>query len=204
VGSYRQNRLTLLLSDPENVVYPIPVSADQVGNYVYAGDYVDVVFTLGRVAASEVVHAERVEAPGATRPSTPTVRMRRADEWVTTTLSMPVAKVILPNVHVLRVERDVQRSSASASAGLGGGPSETVVVEGDVVRLYVELGRDDVEVLSFALHNGALNLPARAEPSDAGTEGYFWEDFVEDLFADRDEDAETPAPATPEAPGGDE
>jgi Flp pilus assembly protein CpaB len=196
VGIWRQKRLTLLLKDPENVVYPIPVSADQVGNYIYTGDYVDVVFTLGRVAMSEFEHSEKVEVPdlpmpGATLPTTPTVPTAppvttiKADEWVTTTLSMPVAKVILPNVHVLKVEREVQRSSASASVGTGD-DSEPVVIEGDVVRLYVELSRADAEVLSFVLHNGALNLPARAEPSDTTTEGYFWEDFVDALFADRD------------------
>jgi len=196
VGSWRQKRLTLLLKDPANVVYPIPVSADQVGNYIFAGDYVDVVFTLGRVAMSEFEHSEKVEAPdlempGASLPTTPTVpsvTKIRVDQWVTTTLSMPVAKVILPNVHVLKVEREVQRSSASASVGTGG-DTEPVVIEGDVVRLYVELSREDVEVLSFALHNGALNLPARAEPSDATTEGYFWEDFVDALFTDRDLEA---------------
>lgn len=193
VGSWRQKRVTLLLKDPANVVYPIPVSADQVGNYIYAGDYVDVVFTLGRVAMSEFEHSEKVEVPdlsmpGASPPTTPTVpsvTKIRADEWITTTLSMPVAKVILPNVHVLKVEREVQRSSASSSLGTGD-DSEPVVIEGDVIRLYVELSQEDVEVLSFVLHNGALNLPARAEPFDATTEGFFWEDFVDRLFADRD------------------
>jgi Flp pilus assembly protein CpaB len=204
VGSWRQDRLTLLIKDPENVIYPIPVSADQVGNYIHSGDYVDVIFTLGRVTMSDFQHGEKVEAPdlampGVTRPTTPTVptvKRFKADEWVTTTLSMPVAKVILPNVHVLKVEREVQRSSASASIGTGG-DSEPVVIEGDVVRLYAELSREDAEVLSFALHNGELNLPARAEPSDATTEGFFWEDFVDTLFADRDVEE-------PGAPGGDE
>jgi len=187
----RQGRLTLLLDDPENVVYPLPVSVDQVGNYIVAGDYVDVTFTLGRMAASEVQHVEEIPAPTlqapavgrVTTPTVPTTRRSEATEHVTTTLSLPVAKVILPNVHVLRVERERIRS-ASATYGTSG-ETTTRTEEGDIVRLYVELSREDVEVLSFALHNGALNLPARAEPADGSTEGYFWDDFVDSLFVDR-------------------
>jgi Flp pilus assembly protein CpaB len=185
----RQGRLTLLLDDPENVVYPLPVSVDQVGNYVVAGDYVDVTFTLGRMAASDVQHVEEIPAPTlqpsgrVTTPTVPIARRSKAAEHVTTTLSLPVAKVILPNVHVLRVEREQVRS-ASATYGTSG-ETTTRTEEGDVVRLYVELSREDVEVLSFALHNGALNLPARAEPSSEATEGFFWDDFVDSLFADR-------------------
>jgi Flp pilus assembly protein CpaB len=191
----RQRRLTLLLDDPENVVYPLPVSVDQVGNYVVAGDYVDVTLTLGRAASSEVQHVEEIPAPTLQAPTSgrvttatvPVVPVETAEavEYATTTLTLPVAKVILPNVHVLRVERE-QIRSASASYGTSG-ETQTRTEEGDIVRLYVELSREDVEVLSFALHNGALNLPARAEPSDGTTEGYFWDDFVDDLFADRPE-----------------
>jgi Flp pilus assembly protein CpaB len=190
----RQRRLTLLLDDPENVVYPLPVSVEQVGNFVVAGDYVDVVFTLGRAAAGEVAHVEEVPAPTveavkSSRVTTPTVPLEvtasEAVEYVTSTLTLPVSKVILPNVHVLRVERERIRS-ASATYGTSG-ETRTTTEEGDIVRLYVELSRADVEVLSFALHNGALNLPARAEGSDVETEGYFWEDFVDDLFLDRPE-----------------
>ena len=184
----RQRRLTLLLDDPENVVYPLPVSVDQVGNYIVAGDYVDVVFTLGRLAASEIQHVEEIPAPTiqpSGRVSTPTLPIVTAEavKRVTTTLTLPVAKVILPNVHVLRVEREQVRST-SATYGTGG-ETTTRTEEGDIIRLYVELSREDVEVLSFALHNGALNLPARAEPADGATDGFFWEDFVDNLFADR-------------------
>jgi Flp pilus assembly protein CpaB len=189
----RQHRLTLLLDDADHVVYPLPVSVEQVGNFVVAGDYIDVVFTLGRAAASTVEHIEEVpaptlEAPRSTRTTTPTVPVTvkaAAVEHVTSTLTMPVSKVILPNVHVLRVERERIRSASATYATSS--ETRTTTEEGDIVRLYVELSREDVEVLSFALHNGALNLPARAQESDAGTTGYFWEDFVDDLFLDRPE-----------------
>jgi Flp pilus assembly protein CpaB len=189
----RQPRLTTLLKDPENVVYPLPISVDQVGNYVVAGDYVDVIFTLGRVSAANLQHdqekvAPTMPPPTGSRVTTPTVSSRpiktaEAVEYVTTTLTLPIAKVILPDVHVLRVERE-QIRSASATYGTSG-ETTTRTEQGDIVRLYVELSPADAEVLSFVLHNGELNLPARAEPSDGKTEGYFWEDFVDDLFVDR-------------------
>jgi Flp pilus assembly protein CpaB len=195
----RQGRLTLLLSDEEgdedHLVYPLAVTPDQVGNYLVPGDHVDVIFTLGRAAANQIEHVEEVEAPplpGASNPSTPTVpaapvvviEYEDDNQYVTTTLDLPLAKVILPDVPVLRVERE-QIRTASASYGLGGAESTERVVQGDVQRIYLEIDREQAEVLSFALHNGALNLPARVEPVGGHTEGYTWDDFVDSFFADR-------------------
>lgn len=185
-----QNRLTLLLEDPQHLIYPLPVTADQVGNYLVAGDHVDIIFTLGRVSFTQIEHGEEVEMPSlpGTTPTTPTVEtapMPRAGEMMTTTLTMPLAKVVLPDVPILRVERERVRS-ASATYGTGGEPtSRQTTVQGDVERLYLELDREQAEVLSFALHNGALNLPARAVPAGGASEGFAWDDFVELFFADR-------------------
>lgn len=186
-----EDRLTLLLSEDEDaadhLVFPLPVTADQVGNFVATGDYVDVIFTLGRPAATEIQHGEKIEPPAPVSPthvSTPTYRY---GEIVTTTLTMPIVKVILPDVPVMRVEREQVRA-ASASYGTGAEAQEETVVEGDVVRLYLELDREQAEVLSFALNNGTLNLPARAEPAGGASEGFAWEDFVDLFFADRPEE----------------
>jgi Flp pilus assembly protein CpaB len=186
IGTWRQKRLTLLLDDPQNLVYPMSVSADQVGNYIQAGDYVDVVFTLGRVTALEMHYVERGESLfplSFATESTSTVEVMRPD-GPTRILAMPVSKVILSSVHVLKVERDVQRST-SFSSGMGSGQAQPTFFEGDVVRLYVEISTRDVEVLSFAYHNGFINLPARAKPAGVGTCGYFWDDFVQDVLGDR-------------------
>jgi len=188
----RQSRLTLLLSDPAHLVYPLPVSADQVGNFIVAGDRVDVVFTLGRAAAQEMSRAYTVPGPSLPEPTvgtTGTVRVTptpalRPGEVVTETLHLPLAKVILPDVLVLRVERE-QTRSASVTYGMGEGPQQAVVQEGDVLRLYLEVDREQAEVLSFALHNGNLMLPARARPVGGATEGFTWDDFVERFFRDR-------------------
>ena len=110
-----QSRITLLVSDPGHVVFPIPVSPDQVGNFVVPGDYVDVVFTLGRVAAQEMSHGYVVpEEVGvrSLRAITPTEELK-VGEVITETLHLPVAKVILPDVRVLRVEREVVQAPLS-------------------------------------------------------------------------------------------
>jgi hypothetical protein len=54
-----------------------------------------------------------------------------------------------------------------------------------VERLYLEVSREQAEVLSFALHNGALNLPARAVTAGGASDGFTWDDFVERFFEDR-------------------
>jgi hypothetical protein len=199
-----QDRLTLLLDDPANLVYPLPAAPEQVGNYVYPGDYVDVIFTLGRVSAHEMTYSYQtgIELTGVitseTSPVTPTVTtvaptpMPHEGEMVTTTLPLPLAKVILADVHVLTVEREEVRAasasygpSASLGTGIGAESQPAPPVQGDVLRLYLEVSREEAEVLSFALHNGALNLPARAKPAGGASEGYTWDDFVETFFEER-------------------
>ena len=195
VDPARQPRLTLALSDPAHLIYPLPVAADQVGDYLVAGDVIDVIFTLGRAGQQELVHGERWEtaAVGSGRVTTDTLRPTfpryGATQVHTTTLLLPVSKVILADVPVLRVEREVVRP-AGAGYSLGTGSEDAAVpaaVEGEIVRLYLELDREQAEVLSFALHNGALNLPARAQPAGGASEGFTWNDFADLFFEGRPE-----------------
>jgi hypothetical protein len=75
--------------------------------------------------------------------------------------------------------------TAAASYGLSGEDPQPVVVEGEIVRLYLEVDREQAEILSFALHNGALNLPARAVPAEGTSEGFTWDDFEQLFFEGR-------------------
>lgn len=191
VGPQYQSRLTLVVSGTDHLVYPLPVSADQVGNYLVAGDHVDVIFSLGRIAYQELYHVEEWAYDG---PASPRCRSRRTTTQTTalcpgdtiaytTTLNLPVSKVVLPDVRVLRVERE-QLRTASASYGMGTGDEEArppQTREGEIIRIYLELDRDQAEILSFALNNGTLNLPARAVAAGGESEGFLWEDF-EELF----------------------
>jgi hypothetical protein len=105
----------------------------------------------------------------------------------TTRLDLPLAKVVLGDVPVMRVERERIRS-ASAAYGLGEEETRRAVEEGEVVRLYLEVDREQAEVLSFALHNGALNLPARAQPAGGESRGFTWDDFEALFFQGRPEE----------------
>lgn len=190
VDPERESHLTLALSDPTHLVYPLPVSADEAGDRIVAGDYVDVIFTLGRVAAQEMSHVETWEYEGPAsafcrQPVTETTTICPGDLLShTTTLQLPLAKVVLPDVQVLRVEREQVRS-ASASYGMGTEETTRQTVEGEIVRLYLEVDREQAEVLSFALHNGGLNLPAHARPIGGQSEGFTWQDFERLFFQGR-------------------
>ncbi len=191
--------ITLALQDPAHLVYPLPVTADEVGNFLAPGDRVDVILTLGRVGSQELVHVEEWEYDG---PTPPGIRCRESltetaqipcpgDPFsYTTQFHLPLAKVVLTDVLVMRVERE-QIRTASTSVSLGTTQEEQStprVVEGDVIRLYLELSREEAEVLSFALHNGALNLPARAVPAGGSSPGFTWEDFRDLFFQGRPEE----------------
>jgi len=185
VDAEYQSRLTLTLSDPTHLVYPLPVSADQVGNFIVAGDRVDIIFSLGRVAAQEMVHAYTVPGPPGEVVGVPTPEPLRPGDVITTTLHLPLSKVILPDVLVLRVEREQIRPTTTGYGLSEDQQSTARTVEGDILRLYVEVDREQAEVLSFALNNGTLNLPARAQPAGGTSPGFTWDDFVDYFFRDR-------------------
>jgi hypothetical protein len=201
----RQQQLTLLLSDDTHLVYPLRVTPDQVGNYLVAGDRVDVVFTVGRVANQHMSHRDPVTEPDvfgyAGSWLSPTVVSTSTNLLpplpglarhllFTTTVQLPAAKAILTDVLVLRVEREEVRSVSSTYGMAESEEQSLALMEGEVIRLYLEVDRDQAELLSFALHNGALNLPARARPAGGTSEGVVWEDFVDLFFAGRSDRGE--------------
>lgn len=196
----RQQQLTLLLSDDSHLVYPLQVTPDQVGSFLVAGDRVDVIYTVGRVANQQMIHSEKVTEPDAFGYAGPEISPTlvltstgllpplpnlETDLLITTTLQLPAAKAILTDVLVLRVEREQVRSISGAYGMTGSEERTPAPMEGEVIRLYLEVDREQAELLSFALHNGALNLPARAQPAGGTSEGVVWEDFVELFFAGR-------------------
>ncbi|MCP4518609.1 MAG: hypothetical protein GY824_25725, partial [Delftia sp.] len=69
---------------------------------------------------------------------------------------------------------------------------------GDIERLYVALSREQVEVLSFLLHNGDVRIAAHASVyPEKPTEGITWDDFEDWFFQQRG----LLATPTPQAPG---
>jgi Flp pilus assembly protein CpaB len=215
-GNARIQRLTLMLQGQEGkVIFPLPVDADSAGNYLQAGDYVDLVFSVGAVNVRDV---DDPPDPTPTPPAiagaglgfqqpTPTPRPP-----LTETFRLPLSKLVIQNVPVLRVEREIVRNNApSVSIGLGGGAQQAgqpSVSYGDVQRLYVALDQEQVEIISFILHNGDVRVAAHATiyPEEP-TEGVTWDDFEDWFFEQRDLlhptptlPAPTPAPTSPVLP----
>jgi len=210
-GNARVQRLTLMLQGQEEqrkVVFPLPVDADSAGNYLQAGDYVDLVFSVGAVNVREM------DDPPDPTPTPPTIAglgmaQPTPRPSVTETYRLPVSKLIIQNVPVLRVERQVVRNNAPSASmsigGVGAQASQPAVSYGDVERLYVALGQEQVEVLSFLLHNGDVRVAAHATVyPEKPTEGVTWDDFEDWFFEQRGMLATpTTAPVTgsPSPPG---
>jgi hypothetical protein len=191
-GNARIRRITLMLqSQPEKVVFPLPVEADQAGNFVQAGDYADLVFSVGAINVREMTDVSEPILPlipgVTTGPGIPKLTPALP---VTETLQLPISKLVIQNVPVLRVERELLRNPApSVSLGLGGATQarEPQLIEGDVQRLYVALDREQLEVVSFILHNGDVRVAAHATVyPEAPTEGVSWDDFEDWFFEQRD------------------
>ena len=167
-------RLSAALADPDQVIRVIPVSPD-ICPPLYAGDVVEVGFSLGGQTAKQI---------GPT--PTPGVRTYGQQEEEEASFDLPASKVILRDVLVLRVERE-KVQNPNYGAGLSGdSASQPMYIEGEVERLIVLVEQADSELLDFAIHNGRLSIGLRAytvrdeveanlpQPS---TLGVTWTDF---------------------------
>ena len=197
----RIRRLTLAIQTQAGMtVFPIPVEADTAGNFIQAGDYVDLIFSVGAVNAREM---DNPPDPTPTPPAISGIGIVQATPRppVTETLRLPVTKLVIQNVPVLKVERELVRNTAPSSINIGVGGSSTsnqpAYVEGDVERLYVALDQEQLEVVSFILYNGDVRVAAHATVfPEKPTEGLTWDDFEDWFFAQRELLATpTPAPA---------
>lgn len=173
-----EQRLSLAVEG--NAYYiALPVTPDEVGNYVQPGDRVDITLAIGQIAARELVYVRQPDGPVIPPP---------AGEPVTLSLSLPAAKLILQALPVLRVERDAPRAATTTTTGQQQNQSSQPYRPGDVKRVYVQVTRDQLEVLSFALNNGARNIAVRAAGADGDvtpTEGVTWSDFIKWFYAQR-------------------
>ncbi len=187
-------RLTSFVSDTNRVLMALPVSPDLGGNIPVNGDVVDLVFALGSVQARELTNRPEVTPPPPTLGG-PVAALEPTPE-VTTTLPLPAAVLILEDIPVIHVEREKIVTSNSSILPSGEASSQPTVIEGNALRLYVSVTREQAEVLAFALHSGKTFLAVY--PSDGRRPEYpggiTWQDF-EDLFFER---RPTPTPvATP-------
>ncbi|MBN1286810.1 MAG: hypothetical protein JXB47_15530 [Anaerolineae bacterium] len=189
------DRLTLL-TDPANTVFPIDVKPGQVGNFVKPGDYVDLVFTVGRVESGRIdippeptivpsLNEVGVPPDGALPPTpTPLPPPPAGSAYMATPsptppgLELPMAVVSLPDVLVLRVEREQVPNYAAGAPGLGvSDANQPAYLDGDVIRIYVELAPDDAAIAAFLLASGSVVAPSHRAELDAPPYGLTWTDF---------------------------
>ena len=177
-------RLSSIITDSDSYYFVLPAAADEIGNWVQPNDRIDLLVSVGRLDVADL----RTELPP---PAFIPPPILRADEVQSITLQTPASKLVLQNLRVLRVDRTAPRGQGTMQAGGFGAPAETKQGEAEpaeVLRIYVAITRDQLEILSFIKHNGEHDFAVRA-PSNhlvAATDGVAWEDFARWFFAQRD------------------
>lgn len=188
-----ESRLSAVITGTNSYYAVLPVSPDDIGNWVQPNDRIDLLISLGQLDARQLTLPQPLETAAA--------RAAQVDggSQPSVTLMMPVTKLVLQNLRVIRVDREASRvTSASTNrakpAGLGGqfaaagdAPSD----EGmrDIKRIYVEVTRDQLEALTFLKRNGQHDFAVRAGANNSGaivpTEGIAFEDYTRWFFAQR-------------------
>jgi len=96
----------------------------------------------------------------------------------------------MQNLRVLRVDREIPRDQNSNNATDADTlrQKEAAKRVADVKRIYVEVTRDQLEVMSFAINNGTPNIAVRSSTADKviePTDGVTWSDFMRWFYIQR-------------------
>ena len=187
----QESRLSLALAGKNEYYVVIPTTPNEVGNYIQPGDRIDLIISIGAAGNKEAL---AVAQPNEMRSNPNEVTPQNI---ISETAPMPMSKLVMQNMTVLRIDRETTRAASST-------PQPGSVTSGNVQRLYVKVSRDQLEVFSFVLNNGKHNFAVRAANNSADTvpvEGVTWEDFVNWFYAQRTKANGNPFNATsPGAP----
>lgn len=172
----QETRLSLALTGKNDYYIVLPVGPNDVGNYIQPGDRIDMLISLGNANSKEKV---AVQQPSEIRNTNDL----DVQVIISDTAPMPMSKLVVQNMTVLRVDRDVVRAPAGAQQS----PTQPTAL-GNVMRLYVRVDRDQLEVLSFVMNNGKQNIAVRAASGSTDTvpaDGVTWEDFIKWFYTER-------------------
>ncbi len=182
-----ESRLSVVISGTKTSYMVIPVSPDSAGNFVQPGDRVDVVLAFNKT-----------DSPAPYSPLSPEGELLAEDKSKaggqqvqdTAALFPPASKLIVQNLRVLRVDREIPRDQNSNNATDADTlrQKEAAKRVADVKRIYVEVTRDQLEVMSFAINNGTPNIAVRSSTADKviePTEGVTWSDFMRWFYIQR-------------------
>jgi hypothetical protein len=116
---------------------------------------------------------------------------------MTQTLPMPVSKLVMQNMTVLRVDRDRPRATTAANNNADQSqnqpPQDTSSTLGDIRRLYIKVDRDQLEIMSFVMNNSGTTIAVRAANGSQlvlPTGGVTWNDFVRWFYSQRGNEAD--------------
>jgi Flp pilus assembly protein CpaB len=193
-----ETRLSLALSGTNDLYVVIPAAPDEAGNYVQPGDRVDLIVSIGGAPTDEMVLPQPTPEADAVEVAATTA----TTGVLTQTMQMPISKLVMQNMLVLRVDRQQVREQTSNNQQNQNQNSEQQRTTqqpqlGDVKRLYVQVNHDQLEILSFALNNGKHNIAVRAMNGAKDvlvTDGVTWDDFVRWFYAQRDNRADGAQP----------
>lgn len=167
-----EKRLSIVLTGTKEYYAVIPTSPNEIGNFVQTGDRVDLFISLGAMDKREFI--DLASAPAVT------------DALATVThTEIPISKLVMQNMLIIRVERDPAKSSGSSSNQQVG---QTTYTPGDVKRLYVKVDRNQAEIMNFVLNTAKRSMMVRAFTADSQnlpTDGVTWDDFARWFYAQR-------------------
>jgi Flp pilus assembly protein CpaB len=184
ISSQVETRLSMLLTETNQYYFVVPVKPDEIGNFIQPGDRVDIILNLGSGSGGDSLSVENPNATQGTGASNAAVS---AESGVTLTTKMPVTKLVMQNLSILKVDRSTP-SSSSASQQTEGQAKTTPVPLGSVQRIYIKVDRDQLEVMSFVMNNGKHDYAVRAangSQESLPTDGVTWADFVRWFYAQR-------------------
>ncbi len=189
ISSQVETRLSMLLTDTNQYYFVVPVKPDEIGNFIQPGDRVDIILNLGTGSGGDSLSAENPNATDGTGGSGGNAAVS-AESGVTLTTKMPVTKLVMQNLSILKVDRSTPNSSSSSQQTEGQAKATSVPL-GSVQRIYIKVDRDQLEVMSFVMNNGKHDYAVRAasgSQESLPTDGVTWADFVRWFYAQRGDD----------------
>ncbi len=190
IASQIETRLSMLLTDTNQYYVVIPIGPDAIGNYIQPGDRVDIILNIG--GGGQGGGDLTIESPKTANANEGTGGNAAvgAQSEVTLTTKSPVSKLIMQNLKIIRIDRTAP-SQGNANQPEQGSAAPTPVPQGTVQRMYIEVDKDQLEVLSFVMNNGKNNYAVRAangNQDNIPTDGVTWNDFVRWFYAQRGND----------------
>jgi Flp pilus assembly protein CpaB len=178
-------RLSLAVTGTDRYYAVLPATPDDIGNWVQPNDRIDLLVTLGQFEMREL----NMPLPPPTDLTV--IDPAEASVPLSLTLMQPSTKLVLQNIRIVRIDRAKSEQRANVTRGsayTGSAPVESASDEvRDVKRIYVEVSREQLEILTFLKRSGRHDFAVRGvsnEQQEASL-GVSLTDYVRWFFAQR-------------------